>query len=220
MIQDNDRDTSGAPKKGKARPSRRKFGLQVPVELAGDLRALAELKGKVENVRVGRLMAVAVSSVIEAIAGYCAQRVLARCDERTLQIKDKDEQILRKIIDPKSQAPFRDALRTSLRTFAKMHGRETPLGGAVPLPDGFDEARTIRNRLSHPRTLEDLTITPEQYQVLAETAEWIGKISQWIGTCEVELIEETKDQIHHETQKRIALLRRGSKNKDSNSRVV
>lgn len=83
-------------------------------------------------------------------------------------------------------------LKSSVKAFSKALNTNTPLGGVVPLPREFVVALAARNRVTHPKTLQDLVVSRDELVAVGELLKWFLDMSTWVKDQEVRHIDEIK----------------------------
>jgi hypothetical protein len=101
-----------------------------------------------------------------------------------------------------------DNVKGSLRAFSTALKTTTPLGGAAPLPAEFTVGLAARNRVTHPKNLNDLVITNEEFAAIREMLVWFRNLAGWAANEEQRNIDELRDKVNRDTDEMIARLRR------------
>jgi hypothetical protein len=101
----------------------------------------------------------------------------------------------------------RDNLKASVKAFSKALNTDTPLGGTVPLPSEFVVALGARNRVTHPKTLQDLVVTRDELVALGEILKWFLEMSTWAKDQELRHIDEFKSKMNKDFDEMRARLR-------------
>jgi hypothetical protein len=98
-------------------------------------------------------------------------------------------------------------LKASVKAFSKALKTDTPLGGAVPLPREFVVALGARNRVTHPKNLQDLVVTRDELVAVGEILKWFMEMSTWAKDQELRHIEELKTKMNKDFDEMRARLR-------------
>lgn len=89
-------------------------------------------------------------------------------------------------------------LKASVKAFSKALNTDTPLGGAVRMPREFVVALAARNRVTHPKTLQDLVVTRDELVAVGEILKWFIEMSTWAKDQELRHIDEFKTKMNRD----------------------
>jgi hypothetical protein len=94
---------------------------------------------------------------------------------------------------------MRESLSTALNVYARARKKTSPLEDGI-LPQIFITASRIHDRLLHPNRPEDLRLSREEMQAIAEFVRWFETIRQWLFRDRLDEIEEIKAEVSASTE--------------------
>lgn len=196
-----------------------KEGFKLITQLGEDLKDIVELRGTIREDLWRRLVVRTVFSYVDAVVSHARGRALNAHSQGFVKLTPKALKVISEgyyeITDDgtaiwTTKFPcFKDAIRTSLNSYAKAMGTISPLSAAAKWPKGFDEAITIRNQITHPKLLTDLEVTGVHMNRVGHISKWLQNLHNWIAKHEIAQINALKEKTTQDIQAQIDRLKKG-----------
>jgi hypothetical protein len=163
-----------------------------------------------------RVMLRTLFSTLDAYAFVLSDRALAVAASSGITFSKSTLEVLREarekeMPDGKVElVPQFNATSTHLRkaifAFAKAYGVKSPLPTG-DVPSELKRVEDARHRLTHPRKVSHLRITPAEVLDVAAVGKWFMEIGTWANAEEQRYIERLRAKAHEDTERMIEELR-------------
>jgi hypothetical protein len=193
-------------------------GFKLINELMAEVASVAKARGQMPDQHWARIAIRSVFALLEGFISRFKGRALEvkkyggiAFSPKLLRILEEGQAVTREdgTIEWEHVRPrTMDNLKGSIRAFSSALETSTPLGGTVPLPAEFAVALAARNRVTHPKNLQDLVITEDEFAAVREILVWFREIAAWATAQEKRGLEELKAKVARDTDEMIAKIRR------------
>ncbi len=193
-------------------------GMKLVNELLSEVASVAKMRGQIPDQHFARIAIRSVFALFEGFISRFKGRALevqkygnVTFSPKLMRILEEGHAVTREdgSVDWEHVRPRTgDNVKGSLRAFSTALKTTTPLGGAAPLPAEFTVALAARNRVTHPKNLNDLVITNEEFAAIREMLVWFRNLAGWAANEEQRNIDELRDKVNRDTDEMIARLRR------------
>lgn len=194
-------------------------GQELTNELADELVELMKAKGAFSQPKFRRILVRSLFALVESFISRLKGRVEERQDRLSANISPKVLAIVNEghalIRDDGSVAweairpGTRKHVTATMRAYADVHGKSTPMGGTLALPREFQVAVRARNRVVHPKKLSDLSISDEELVATGTVVKWLVDATQWTTDTEIENIERVREETRQSIGAQLEEIRRG-----------
>ena len=181
-------------------------GGKLLAAIGEDLRSLASLKGKINDQFAKRMLVRVSFSLIEAFLNVLRGRILDSLKYEKYDFSKNDIRILLegdyaasedgKIIFSMRYPSVEKALPKIINMLAATRRYPPIIKDGADIPDYFCKAKDVRDRLTHPKKHEDLTISNEEAQCAAKTLQWFMQLHSWTADAEKHYLHESSKKMH------------------------
>ena len=183
-------------------------GLKLPMELVKELQAVVAIRGRIAERHWRRIFLRSLFAMIESSVSQMKGRALeiegygkVEFSAKLLKILNEGSRVAQDdgTIEWEFVRPgTKENVKAAVRAFAKSLGTETPLGGEARLPSGFSVALGARNRVTHPKGLQDLAVSDEEVSAGLEILQWFMKMAKWSKDQELRNIDEIRSEMNRQ----------------------
>ena len=193
-------------------------GADIHYALADELAETVELMQSRATPAMERVVIRTLFSILEALAFSLKARALdsARAKEvvfnaKELRFLEEGERVLKdgREVWEHHYLGIKANLRSALKCYAKARKTATPLSGTAPLPPSFDHALELRRRVTHPKSVGELSISTEDLRSASELLTWLARVSDWCQEQEQARIRRVREKIIRSIESQRTALRDG-----------
>jgi hypothetical protein len=173
--------------------------------LGAEIGQITKLQKKNNSPFIQRLLVRQFGSSLDAYAFYFQDRARESAESEGVTFTDDETTALhlhpRNTDADRLKPAFQQMTKNLLfgiKIFAKVRGVE-PL--CIELPAEIPAAIRIRNRLTHPKKVSDLDLSPGELRTVAAAIQWLQQMASWGSREEVAYIDRVKQRIHDSIEK-------------------
>jgi len=165
----------------------RALSRETSEELAFSVRLLQSFGN---NKFIRRMQVRQLSSVVDSFFGILNYHSLAKESRGELDISAKDHKRI------EGRRGILESYKASIKLFARAMGVQNPNEDELQMRGPEKHWIALRNRIIHPRSLEEYEINGCDLAVLAATGEWFIKVSDWSLQLELKQIDDVQKTIN------------------------
>lgn len=187
------------------RMARKEGSWEIMEAFGADLRELNTVREHLgESTFVARVLIRSLFSIFDGYAWYLKQKALEGAQAAGIQFTADDLAMIREERTkglPSGETrvvpwivPTKENLKFALSEYARVRHTHPPLLNNA-LPAEFHLVAKVRNRITHPKSAGDFTISKAEAKAVARLLQWFMDVVAWAGAQEQNNFSEAKTRI-------------------------